>query len=127
MLRMTPWIVALVALSASSASAIGPRIERYSMEGYLDRAPEGSQVVGTVRIAREGASRTIVITASEDTDQTIVCSSCDSPLAVGYEFALIGDEKGVDELFHVSAGTKISSVFTRTRTDRYLILSPIGG
>ncbi|MGH7804474.1 MAG: hypothetical protein ACREQJ_09000 [Candidatus Binatia bacterium] len=127
MRKTATWMVALALVSASSASAIGPRIVRYSVEGFIDRAPEGATVIGSLRIERGEASRTILLTANQSTADTLVCSSCDSPLEVAYAFALIGDEAVIDRLLRGSEGTKVSGTFTRTRTDRHLIMNDIEG
>ena len=122
MFRTMTMTLALVCAGATSVLAIGPHVARYSLEGFLDRAPEGARVIASVRVEREGTARTILVTANETTDAAIVCSSCDSPFAATYSFALLGDSSLVEQLLTRPHGTKVSGSFTRTRTDRHLIV-----
>jgi len=108
------WSAALTLVTAASALAMGPRVESYQVEGYLDHAPKGALVVETLQIDTGDGERTLYVTASEDRSAE-VCPSCDPLFETDAAFTLRGDDQEVRQIVDSPEGTKISGSFLRAR------------
>ena len=123
--RVAVWMGALSLFGASAALATGPRFERVVVEGYLDRAPEGTAVVEQIEIGKGEQARTLFVTGANVAATQAVCPSCDSTFDTEGRFSVVGDDGDLRTLFESAAGTKISGVFVRPRVDRQLVVQEL--
>lgn len=108
------WSTAITLVTATSALAMGPRVESYRVEGYLDRAPDNVSVIDTLQIDTGDETRTLHVTASEDRSVE-VCPSCDPLFDSEESFTLRGDDAEVRQIVNSPEGSKITGAFLRAR------------
>jgi hypothetical protein len=58
-------LLGALALQATVAVAAPAKPSLYAIEAYLDRAPQGVQVIDSIRIGRAGRSRVLLIVAAK--------------------------------------------------------------
>lgn len=124
MIRVASLAGALALLGVESASAIGPRIEAFRVEGYLDRAPADTRVIEEMKIGRGAQTRIVYVVASDELS-TESCASCPSMYVPGQAYSIVGDAADVTKLLETPAGEKIFAVFSRPRSDRHMLVQDV--
>ena len=125
MIRSALLTSAFALVGASVALAMGPRVESYGVEGYLDRAPESAQVIDEIAIRHGETSRTLYVTAVAGDGTVEICPSCDGLFNANGPFLMGGDEEAIDRILATPEGGKVSAHLTRPRADLHVIVDQV--
>lgn len=125
MLRTAVLTTLAVWVTASSALAIGPRLEAFRVQGYVDRAPADVRVLDRLEVGRGESARTIFVTESVPVAGADGCASCDALYDMRSRYDVVGDRGDVERLLETPVGAKISAVLTRPRADRHLLVQDV--
>lgn len=125
MVRSALLASAFALVGASVALAMGPRVESYGVEGYLDRAPESAQVIDEISIRHGETSRTLYVTAVAGNGTVEICPSCDGLFDTSAPLLMSGDDESISRILATPEGGKVSAFFTRPRADRQVIVDQV--
>lgn len=125
MLRTAMMTGVAVVVAAGSALAMGPRMETYQVEGYLDQAPADAQVIERLALGHGETERVLHVTATAGSSTVEVCPSCDPFFDTAGTFAVTGDSDDVERLLSAPRGGKVSGLFTRPRADLQVVVDHV--
>ena len=124
MLR-TALMTSAAVVVAGSALAMGPRVETYQVEGYLDQAPADARVIERLELGRGATQRTLFVTATAGSGTVEICPSCDALFETTGTFSVTGDADDVERLLSAPEGGKVSGLFTRPRADMQVVVDQV--
>ncbi len=120
--------LALAALLATSVSAMamGPRLAAHNVEGYLDQAPAGAQVVEKVMVKHGDSKRMLVIVKHDQPSSEIGISSGINELStpVG-ALELRGTSEQISRVMASPTGTHVLGFFVQPRSYPVLIVGSV--
>ncbi|MEA2626795.1 MAG: hypothetical protein QOD06_2840 [Candidatus Binatota bacterium] len=97
----------------SNAPAIIPDVELYRIRGYLDRAPEGAEIIDRVQITRRGEKpRELYVLKYQDYPEVSLTQHL-SHANPSRPYHVEGDEQLVARLFSARPGAEVHGVFYR--------------